>query len=40
MEVHVEKIRNRGPVWKFSGKAYVDDTLVAEAVFSAMILDA
>lgn len=39
MLVHVEKVRNRGPVWKFSGRAMVDDTLVAEAVFSAMIVD-
>lgn len=39
MLVHVEKERNRGPVWKFSGRAMVGDTLVAEAVFSAMIVD-
>lgn len=37
--IHVDKDRNRGPVWKFSGKAMVDDKLVAEAVFSAMIVD-
>ena len=39
MEIDVEKQRNRGPVWKFSGKARVDGALVAEAVFSAMIVD-
>ena len=39
MLVHVDKLRNRGPVWKFSGKAYVGSTLVAEAIFSAMIVD-
>jgi len=39
LEVDVEKQRNRGPVWKFSGKARVDGALVAEAVFSAMIVD-
>ena len=39
LEVNVEKIRRRGPVWKFSGKAYVDGTLVAEAIYSAMIVD-
>lgn len=39
LEVDVEKLRNRGPVWKFSGKARVDGALVAEAVFSAMIVD-
>lgn len=39
LEVDVQKQRRRGPVWKFSGKAYVDGTLVAEAIFSAMIVD-
>jgi 3-hydroxyacyl-[acyl-carrier-protein] dehydratase len=39
MLVHVDKLRNRGPVWKFSGKAFVGSTLVAEAIFSAMIVD-
>ena len=40
LEIDVRKQRNRGPVWKFSGKAYVDGVLVAESVFSAMIVDA
>lgn len=39
LELHVEMIRSRGPVWKYSGKAKVGDTLVAEAEFSAMIAD-
>jgi 3-hydroxyacyl-[acyl-carrier-protein] dehydratase len=39
MEVHVKKLRNRGNVWKFEGQAKVDGTLVAEATYSAMILD-
>ncbi|MDA1311677.1 MAG: 3-hydroxyacyl-ACP dehydratase FabZ, partial [Proteobacteria bacterium] len=39
LEVVVEKLRNRGPVWKFTGKAYVDGGLAAEAIFSAMIVD-
>lgn len=39
MEVHVTKVRNRGNVWKFEGLAKVDGTLVAEATYSAMILD-
>jgi 3-hydroxyacyl-[acyl-carrier-protein] dehydratase len=30
-------LRRRGPVWRFSGEAYVDDALCAEAEFSAMI---
>ena len=36
---HVAKEQNRGNVWKFKGKARVGDTLVAEAIFSAMIVD-
>jgi 3-hydroxyacyl-[acyl-carrier-protein] dehydratase len=39
IKIHVEKARNRGPVWKFTGAAKVDDVLVAEATFSAMIVD-
>ncbi len=39
MHVHVYKQRSRGNVWKFKGEAKVDGKLVAEAVFSAMILD-
>lgn len=37
--IHVGKERNRGPVWKFTGEAKVDGTLVAEATFAAMIRD-
>lgn len=32
-------VRQRGPVWKFSGQARVDGKLCAEAEFSAMIMD-
>jgi 3-hydroxyacyl-[acyl-carrier-protein] dehydratase len=39
LRVHVTKQRNRGSVWKFSGEAYVDKRLVAEATFAAMLLD-
>ena len=39
MYVHVRKVRQRGPVWKFSAEARVDGTVVAEATYSAMILD-
>jgi 3-hydroxyacyl-[acyl-carrier-protein] dehydratase len=39
LDVHVFKQRNRGNVWKFEGRAMVGDTLMAEAVFAAMILD-
>ncbi len=39
IKIHVTRKQNRGPVWKFEGKAMVDDTLVAEATFSAIIVD-
>ena len=39
LSVEVKKQRNRGNVWKFAGRAIVDDTLVAEATYAAMILD-
>lgn len=39
LHIHIEKTQNRGPVWKFSGKALVDGVLCAESVFSAMIVD-
>jgi 3-hydroxyacyl-[acyl-carrier-protein] dehydratase len=33
------KLRNRGKVWKFEGTARVNDIVVAEATFTAMIVD-
>jgi 3-hydroxyacyl-[acyl-carrier-protein] dehydratase len=39
VELHVEKVRSRGNVWKFKGEAIVDGTLKAEATFSAMIVE-
>jgi len=37
--IHAVKRRNRGNVWKFSCEAKVGETLVAEAVVTAMISD-
>lgn len=37
LKLHVEKDRCRGNVWRFNGKAFVNEELVAEATFSAMI---
>jgi len=37
--LHVEKQRHRGNVWKFRGEARVEGQLVAEAVYSAMIVE-
>ena len=39
LRIHVTKVRNRKSVWKFRGEAYVKETLVAEAIYSAMIMD-
>lgn len=39
LHVHVTKVQSRRNVWKFKGEAKVNGTLVAEAVYSAMILD-
>lgn len=39
VHIHVTKQRQRANVWKFKGEAKVNGTLVAEAVYSAMILD-
>jgi 3-hydroxyacyl-[acyl-carrier-protein] dehydratase len=35
----VQKMRNRGRVWRFSAQALVDGTLVAEAEVSALIVE-
>ena len=39
LKIHVLRVRNRRNVWKFSGEAKVESTLVANASFSAMIMD-
>jgi 3-hydroxyacyl-[acyl-carrier-protein] dehydratase len=39
LRMPVKKLRQRGPVWKFSGQAFVGDDLCAEAEFGAMIGD-
>jgi 3-hydroxyacyl-[acyl-carrier-protein] dehydratase len=39
LRILVTKLRNRANVWKFSGEARVEGTLVAEAHFAAMIMD-
>lgn len=39
LRVHVRKRQHRRNVWKFKGEARVDDVLMAEATFAAMILD-
>lgn len=39
VHVHVKKLRARSNVWKFKGEAKVDGILVAEATYTAMIMD-
>lgn len=39
LRIKVEVQRNRGPVWRFAGTALVDGTVVAEAEFSAMMVN-
>ncbi|MCK5642435.1 MAG: 3-hydroxyacyl-ACP dehydratase FabZ [Gammaproteobacteria bacterium] len=38
LELHVKVIRGRGKIWKFWGEGKVDDKIVAEAEFTAMIV--
>ncbi len=39
LHIKVAKHRQRGNVWKFKGEAYVDNVKVAEALYSAMLVD-
>lgn len=39
MRIYLQKDRQRGNVWRFSAEAKVDGGLVAEATFTAMIID-
>jgi 3-hydroxyacyl-[acyl-carrier-protein] dehydratase len=39
LRMPVKALRQRGPVWKFEGQAFVGEDLCAEAEFSAMIHD-
>ena len=39
VHVHVAKLKNRRNVWRFKGEAKVGEQLMAEAEFSAMIME-
>jgi 3-hydroxyacyl-[acyl-carrier-protein] dehydratase len=39
LRIHCRKERQRANVWKFSAEAKVDGVVVAEAVYTAMIMD-
>ena len=38
LRMEIIKERNKGEVWQFFGKAFVDDNLVAEASITAMVV--
>jgi 3-hydroxyacyl-[acyl-carrier-protein] dehydratase len=40
LRLHCKKVQQRRNVWKFSGEARVGETVVAEATYTAMIMDA
>jgi len=39
LNIHVSRHASRGNVWKFNSLAKVDDKVVAEATYAAMIMD-
>jgi len=39
LRIAINKVRHRGPVWKFAATARVDGASVAEATYAAMIVD-
>ena len=39
VKLKVTTVQNRGSVWKFNGRALVNDEVVTEASFAAMIVD-
>jgi 3-hydroxyacyl-[acyl-carrier-protein] dehydratase len=39
LHIHVERKASRGMVWKFHSRAMVEEKLVAEATYGAMIMD-
>lgn len=40
MHIYVDVIKGRGAIWKFKGVAKVNDNVHAEAIFTAMIMNA
>ena len=39
LELRIEAIRSHGRVWKYKGEAFVDDKKMADAIWSASIVD-
>ena len=36
--MEIKKEKNKGDIWQFNGKAYVDKSLVSEAMITAMVV--
>jgi 3-hydroxyacyl-[acyl-carrier-protein] dehydratase len=39
LELNIETIRSHGKVWKYKGEAFVNDKKMADAQWSATIVD-
>ena len=39
LELNIEAVRSHGKVWKYKGEAFVDDKKMADAIWSATIVD-
>ncbi len=39
MQIRIKKDKNRANIWRFACEAYVEETKVAEAIVTAMIMD-
>ena len=39
LELYIEAVRSHGRVWKYKGEAFVDDKKMADAIWSATIVD-
>ena len=39
LELHVKKVASKGPLWKFAGTAMSNGIVMAQAEFSAMVVD-
>ena len=39
LELNIEAVRSHGRVWKYKGEAFVDDKKMADAQWSATIVD-
>ena len=38
LKMEIKKEKNKGDIWQFNGKAYVDKSLVSEAMITAMVV--